>query len=306
MKSSTTKESYKAFISENYVPIFFRDYFLDAVCDGKWDAVLYQEKDKIKAAYVYMLKQKFFLKYIVQPQLCPYTGPIFFGESDTQEAYDSMISRLPHHHLIIQDYFHSIPKSIENSNTSLKKHTYLIDKDTDIDELWGLQSSTHRRIIRKAERELKYMEEPDIDLFLNFVSVTFDKRRKEVPNDPKIFRKLDQILDEKQQRKIVKCINSDNKVVAMCYFMKDENWTYNFANGIIEDYRHYGMNLIIWNEIKVSLSEQRSFDFEGSMIPGVDEFFKRYKGKKTHYITRYKSNNSLVDLLVRIKQTKHS
>ena len=107
-------------------------------------------------------------------------------------------------------------------------------------------------------------------------------------------------------RKIVKCTDDNDQVVAMCYFMMDERWTYNFANSVIEDYRHYGMNLILWNEIKATLSDNRSFDFEGSMIPGIDEFFKRFKGTKTKYQSRYKSSNGLVDLLVKMKTSKKS
>jgi hypothetical protein len=92
----------------------------------------------------------------------------------------------------------------------------------------------------------------------------------------------------------------------MCYFISDEKWTYNIANAVIGDYRHYGMNLILWNEIKTCLSHGRSFDFEGSMIPGVDKFFERFKGVKTMYQSIYKSSNRLIDVLVKIKQITNS
>ena len=86
--------------------------------------------------------------------------------------------------------------------------------------------------------------------------------------------------------------------------MKDEKWTYNFANSIIDDYRHYGMNLILWNEIKSTLEDGRSFDFEGSMIQGIDEFFRRFKGKQIKYPSRVRTSNVLVDILVRLKISK--
>ncbi|MDF1694392.1 MAG: hypothetical protein P1U56_01080 [Saprospiraceae bacterium] len=304
MGLSKAKQTYKAFIKDHFVPIFFQDYFLNVVCQGQWDVVLSKENNKVAGAYIYMLKQKLFLKYIVQPQLCPYTGPIFFEKSNVNKVYTDLLVQLPSHHLLIQDYLPTLPHLKGFTNTAFTKHTYLLDKTTDLDKLWQEQSSTHRRIIRKAERELLYEEVQDINSFLDFVSTTFAKRNKSVPNDPEIFRNLDQVLFSKGQRKIVKCTNSNNEVVAMCYFMKDKNWTYNFANGVVDDYRHYGMNLILWNEIKASFFEGRSFDFEGSMIPGVDEFFKRFKGKRVPYQTRNISKNKLVDVLVKIKRTK--
>ncbi len=301
---STAKEKYIAFIQENYVPLFFRDYYLDAVSEGAWDVVLHQENDTITAAYIYMIKQKMAIKYIVQPKLCPYTGPVFFNPSDAHKAYSALLQQLPYHQLIIQDYFPGIPNFKNTPHNETKKHTYLIDKSVDLDSLWGHQSSTHRRIIRKAEKELRHEEVSDIDAFLQFVADTFRKRNKPLPNDPAVFQVLDETLRQKGLRKIVKCTDKNDDVVAMCYFMNDELWTYNFANGVVEDYRHYGMNLILWNEIKSTLSEGRSFDFEGSMIPGVDEFFKRFKGTKTQYQSRVKSTNKLVDLLVKIKTSK--
>ena len=87
----------------------------------------------------------------------------------------------------------------------------------------------------------------------------------------------------------------------MCYLMNDEQWTYNFANSVIEDYKHYGMNLILWNEIKASIESGRSFDFEGSMIPGVDQFFKRYRGTKTPYPACNYRKNEIIDFLVKLK-----
>lgn len=301
---STAKEKYIAFSKDNYVPLFFRDYYLDAVCDSPWDVVLYEEADKVKAAHLYMLKQKAGLKYIIQPQLCPYTGPIFFDTSNAEKVYKELIARLPSCPLVIQDYIHGIPDFGDAEKTTQEKHTYIIDSKTEVDPLWNLQSSTHRRIIRKAERELTYEEEADIEVFLDFVSKTFQTRNKVNPNNPEVFRRLDQVLAQRGQRKIVKCTNKNDLVVAMCYFQYDEQWTYNFANSVVEDYKHYGMNLILWNEIKEALSNGRSFDFEGSMIPGIDAFFSRFKGIKTYYQSRYKSSNKLVDFMVKLKTSK--
>ena len=301
---SAAKEKYIAFIRDNYVPVFYRDFYLDIVCDGPWDVVLYEEEQTTKAAYIYMKKQKLGFNYLIQPQLTPYTGPLFFGPFNANKAFAYLIDNLPQHQLIIQDYFHTLPQIYTDDHCNRDKHTYVVEADTDVDLLWKNQSSTHRRIIRKADRELSHDIVDDIDVFLDFVSETFDKRGKTVPNDPVIFKRLDQQLRDRGMRKIVQCTNREGRIVAMCYFMKDQNWTYNFANSVIEDYKHYGMNLILWTEIKETLSEGRSFDFEGSMIPGVDEFFKRFKGRKTNYLSRFKSANALVDYMVRLKTSK--
>lgn len=297
----TAKEKYIAFIRNKFVPIYYRNKYLDAVCDGEWNVVLYEEKGQITAAYIYMIKRKFIIHYILQPKLCPYTGPVYFNPSDVQNAYAYLLANLPKHQLLIQDYFHNIPRVAVNKGIALKKHTYIIDKSAEIEELWSMHSSAHRRVIRQAEKELKYEIEENVTVFLDFAFKTFKKRGKRVPLFPLVFTKLDKLLLKDGLRKIVKCTNKENVVVAMCYFVKDEQWTYNFANCAVDDYSHYGINLILWNEIKLALTEGRSFDFEGSMIPGIDQFYKRFKGTKTYYQSIYSSSSLLIDLLVRIK-----
>lgn len=298
---SEAKQKYIAHIRDKYVPLFFRDYYLDAVSDKLWDVCLYEENGQIQAAYIYMLKSKWGLQYIVQPQLCPYTGPIYFSPGDYAEAYRALIDQLPRRHLIIQDYFFTIPKVQNLPYEEVEKHTYIIEQGQVLQDLWESQSSTHRRIIRKADREQHHEEVDDIEEFLSFVSSTFQKRDKKTPNDPTIFRRLDSVLKSKNERKIVKCTDNSGKVVAMCYFMNDEQWTYNFANSVVEDYRHYAMNLILWKEIEQTLSKGRSFDFEGSMISGVDSFFRRFKGRRMTYQSINHCSSAFVKLLVKIK-----
>lgn len=298
---SVAKEKYNAFVRNNYVPIFYREVFLDIVCDDFWDVTLYEEEGKIRAAYIFMKKQKYFLNYIVQPKLCPYTGPLFFNPKEVKKAYSYLLDHLPNHQVIIQDYFHDLPMLEGFKHTDTTKHTHIFEADLNVDLLWEKQSINHRRVIRRAQKQLRYEEEEDMDVFLNFVNTTFQKRNKKVPNDPAVFKKLDMGLAKGGNRKIVKCTNDQNRIVAMCYFIKDEKWTYNMASSVVQDYKHYGINLIMWNEITATLKEGRSFDFEGSMIPGIDTFFSRFKGTKKMYYSRYKASNRLVDLLVRMK-----
>ena len=40
----TNKKKYRQFCKENEnIPIFFKDFWLDAVCDKNWDACIYEK-----------------------------------------------------------------------------------------------------------------------------------------------------------------------------------------------------------------------------------------------------------------------
>lgn len=295
------KQKYNLFISENYVPVFYRPWYLDAVCDSPWDVVIHEEDGEVLGILVFMIKKKFGLTYILHPSLCPYMGPLFYGAQNLEVVYKSLINQLPKYHLMVQDYFHALPEIKNIRIISKRNYTYIINRDIELDELNSRLSSDRRRKIRKASEQFIIEEEERFSILADFLQNTFAARGKSNPYVNGNLAKLDKQLSKHHSRKIVKCIDTHGNIMAMGYFVKDEKWVYNLATGVDSSYSHEAMSLMIWNEITSALKSGRSFDFEGSSIPGVEAFYKAFKGDKVYYQSAYKSKNKLVDLLVRIK-----
>jgi len=265
---------------------------------------MHEEDGEVLGVLVYMIKRKYGLTYILHPSLCPYMGPLFFGTLDLEVTYKSLINQLPKNHLIVQDYFHELPEIKNNQTISKKKYTYIIDKDVDIDFHNSQLSSDRRRKIRKASEQFLYQKEEQFSVFSEFLDRTFRLRGKPNPYANSSLAKLDEQLLKHQVRKIVKCVGQGGKIMAMGYFVKDEKWVYNLATGVDSSYPHEAMSMIIWNEVSSALNSGRSFDFEGSGIPGVEAFYKAFKGEKICYQSVYKSQNKLVDMMVKIKNSE--
>lgn len=283
------------------MPIFYLPWYLDTVCDSPWDVVLHEEEGEILGVLVFMIKKKMGFTYILHPALCPYMGPLFYGTQDLGEVYKSLVDQLPKHHVIIQDYFHSLPEIRKVESISRNKYTYIIDKEVDLDILHSRLSSDRRRKIRKASEQFSYQREEDFLVFSDFLDRTFTNRGKLNPYADGVLAKLDVNLSKYHARKIVKCVDKDGNIMAMGYFIKDEKWVYNLATGVNSDYPHEAMSLMMWNEITSAVNSGRSFDFEGSSIPGVEAFYRAFKGDKIHYQSMYSSRNKLIDMLVKIK-----
>lgn len=297
----SNKEKYKAFIRDQYVPVFYQDWYLDATCDSPWDIVIVEDEGDIVGVLVYMIKKKFGLTYILHPQLCPYMGPLFFGIQETDKVYNELISGLPKHHLMIQEYYHSIPR-LRSEMVTNQKYTYIVSSDEDIEVLRSKLSSERRRRIRKAGKLFSYEVSDSIEEFQVFLERSFSSRGRSNPYGGIEMRKMDAALSRHGARKIVKAIDHQGNVIAMQYLMIDQEWVYNLANGVITDYRHDALSYILWNEIEQAIDQRKSFDFEGSMIAGVETFFKSLRGTKTHYQSIYQSANPMIDLLVNIKK----
>lgn len=296
-----TKQKYNLFISENYVPVFYRPWYLDAVCSSPWDVVLHEEDGEVLGVLIYMIKKKFGLKYILHPSLCPYMGPLFYGTQDLNEVYKSLIDQLPKNHLMVQDYFHALPELKKNSFVNSKKYTYIIDRNVELKELNSQLSSDRRRKIRKASDQFSYQGEDQLSVFIEFLDRTFNARDKSNPYANGSLADLDEQLSKHHARKIVKCVDTNGNIMAMGYFVRDEKWVYNLATGVDSSYSHEAMSLMIWNEITSAINSGKSFDFEGSSISGVEAFYKAFKGDKVYYQSVYRSKSKLIDMLVKIK-----
>jgi hypothetical protein len=262
---------------------------------------MYEEDGEILGVLVYMIKNKFGLTYILHPSLCPYMGPLFYGTLDLEVVFNSLIDKLPKHHLIIQDYFHTVPEIRNHSSITKRKYTYIIDKELDLEVLHSQLSSSRRRKIRKASEQFIYIEEEWFSTFAEFLDKTFTTRGKSNPYANGGLAKIDEQLSKRHARKIVKCVDPKGNIMAMGYFVIDEKWVYNLATGVDSSYPHEAMSLMMWNEITSSLKSGRSFDFEGSSIPGVEAFYKAFKGEKVFCQSMYRSQNKLIDMLVKIK-----
>jgi hypothetical protein len=59
--------------------------------------------------------------------------------------------------------------------------------------------------------------------------------------------------------------------------------------------------LLLWEGIQFAAAKKCTFDFEGSMIPNVENMFRSFGGKLTPYSKIYKGGNFVFRLLSNIK-----
>ena len=57
------------------------------------------------------------------------------------------------------------------------------------------------------------------------------------------------------------------------------------------------MKLLMHNAILDSFSSNKQFDFEGSMVPSIENFFRSFGGKRVPYILIRNSNNKYLKLI---------
>ena len=146
------KEKYRIFCeSEDQVPIFSKDWWLDAVCgkDG-WDVVLVEKNNKIVASMPYVFKKKLGCLMLYMPKLTQHLGPYIVcakGLSYTKklsfemEMMEQLISLLPKFADMKQKFSTNISNWLPFYWAGFQqttKYTYVIPNLKDLDALFSV------------------------------------------------------------------------------------------------------------------------------------------------------------------------
>lgn len=139
----------------------------------------------------------------------------------------------------------------------------------------------------------------NFDHFINLHEEVFARQSLPLPYSREMFKSLDNVLMNNQQRTILGAYNSEGGLDAAIYLVCDAQCCYLMATGSKTEKLSGGsMSLLIWHAIKLFSASHKYFDFEGSMIRGVESFFRSFGGVPTPYIRLTKAANKFVEGLL--------
>lgn len=177
-------------------------------------------------------------------------------------------------------------------------YTYVIDLGRDEKFIWNSFSADRRNDVTKALKDgVTVQRNKNNKIIEDLVKKTFD--RQGMPTNDYY---LDQILN-----KFANDTNSfsfismkDNVPIAGSFCVYDKDVAYYLLGGYDSDNRHHGAGaLSLWECIKyankIGLKE---FDFEGSMVPQIEKYFRKFGGTLVPY---YRVNKASMPLEILLK-----
>ena len=79
------------------------------------------------------------------------------------------------------------------------------------------------------------------------------------------------------------------------FFVWDRDTMYYLASGYYDsDKKGDAMSLLLWEGILLAKEKNLTFDFEGSMVPGIAEFFRSFGSEASTYYQVFKVKSSLL------------
>lgn len=314
------KEKYREFCKkEKNIPIFSKDWWLDSVClDNKtWDVVLVEKGEQIVASMPYVIGKSHGFNIISMPQLTQNMGP-YIKYPDNQkyetklsyekEIMNELIIGLPKCASFCQNFNYRITNWLPfywNGYKQTTRYTYIIDNVNMLENVYNNISSAYRNKIKKAQKNIVIKQNLPVDEFFKLNEMTFLRQGLQSPITNEFIKKHDKILATNDARKIFYAVDEDNRIHSALYLTWDNISSYVHMVGENPELRKSSAGMLcVWEAIKFTneILKLNRFDFEGSMIEGVEPVRRGFGAIQHPYFQISKINEPLYNFWYSAKE----
>jgi hypothetical protein len=208
--------------------------------------------------------------------------------SKEKQVITELIQQLPAFQLFSLNFYHSLTNWLPfywQGFSQTTRYTYVIDDLTDLAAVFARFSHAKRKNIKRAERILQLGPELSAQQLFDHHVMTLEKEGKKINDD---YGLLDRILEATRARgcgKVFTAVDSAMRVHAAIFVIWDTVQAYYLISSIDPEYRASGAaSFLIKNAIKDMSLRTRRFDFEGSMIEGVENSFRQFGTAQVPYL----------------------
>ena len=295
------------------VPVFAQPWYLDACAEGgTWDVVLAEENGRMVAALPFFFKQKGPFRYATMPPfvkwLGPYLLPEFRGQLPKEHALmQALIAQLPALAAFKQNFYPTTANWLPFYWQRFRQTTYYTYRLHQLHNLAGVEaglSTGIRRDIRLARQQVAVVHHLPLAEFYRVNGLSFARQELRVPYSLAQLRRLDAALAAAGRRQLFFAVDAQGRVHAVAYLIWDATTAYYLLAGDDPALRASGAGVLLaWEAICYAsrVLGLGCFDFEGSMLPGVERMRVRFGAVQTPYFFVWKHNSRLFKLLEKLK-----
>ena len=304
-----SKEKYRTFCLKNKsVPIFHKDWWLDAVCGvDNWDVILAENKNNEIIAVLPFCIQKKIFKYIKQPRYTPHLG-IWISYPEDQKY----LSKLEYEQEIFTDLMKSLPKfdylnmsfcyNITNwlplywlGYKQTTYYSYIIEDISDLNRVFNNFDYSKKRGITKAEKNILIKFDLSYQEFYEYHKNTLHKQNASISYSIELFKLIYEACFKRDAGKIIYATDEKGNLHGALFIVWDENSAYTLIGPFDPVYRNSGASTLLFKEaIKFVSSKTKQFDFAGSMIEGVEHSNRRFGTIQKPYFVISKINSRIL------------
>lgn len=286
---------------EEQICVFSQPWWLDAVC-GKnfWNVALIENKGRIIASLPYYYHRRIGLKYITMPQMTQVLGPWYRDIPNSENArlsyeykiFNALYSQLPKVDFFSQGFHYKLTNWLPFYWLGFKQttyYTYMINDISDVKLTINNFSYAKRKNIKKAESLLKVYYDLGCKEFYENHKISLRKQGLDISYTFKFFKSIYYAAYKNKSGRTIYAKDKNNNIHSALFLIWSKEGAYNLISTIDPKFRNSGSTSLLIKEVIKKLSTKTNrFDFEGSMIKGVESSFRQFGTIQTpyHYITK--------------------
>jgi len=276
--------------------IYCRTWWLDAVAPNQYTILTLRDSENVQAAWPLVSQDVNGRTCIGMPPLTQKLGVLLapstakYAEKLSQEhaILEGFIQRLPADTAIDQHLHESLTNWLPfywNDFQQTTRYTYLIPDLKNLDSVWKLMRTPARTCIRNApKRGVRMREARDVAEVFGMYSMTMKRQGMPVLYSLEAVERLDQACAKNAGRLALVAEDAQGRVHAAVYIVYDARCAFYLIGGADPDLRNSGaQTMLLWEAITFASRTSETFDFEGSMIRGVEAALRDLGGMQTPY-----------------------
>ena len=287
---------------EPSVPLFNRDWWLDAVCgiDG-WDAVLAFEERRVAAALPYHAPIR---GCIVMPPLTQCMGPWLAEKtggsakrlSRQKRLMGQLIEGLPPYERFDQRFHYSVTNWLPfywSGFRQTTRYTYVVEGIGDLERVRSRFSHAKRKNIKRASRLLSVRYDLGKEEFYAHHEMTLRKQGRRISYGADLFFRLHDAAVARGRGRNIYAVDAAGVIHSALFIVWDDRSAYDLISTIDPDRRSSGSaSLLVQEAIGYVSAFVDLFDFEGSMIESVENSFRQFGAVQKPYFHIFRDNRS--------------
>ena len=324
LHASIDKDFYRELCDQHssLVPLFHQAWWLQAVCGEDWQAIICQDGERTAGVWPLHVRRKYGLRCALMPQLTPYGGPIYFPPDGLSSA------RLP-------DFENKVVQAMMPCIDSLRLHLSILKLSPAISNwlpfYWqGFQQTTRYtyRIadIRNPEQVLNNFDrskqrartirqaEPHYQLVDNLTATQFATMhhrywQSQGEADLLSLDLIERVVESataRHQGLLLGLRNAEGQVVVAWFVVYDSRCAYALLSARSEAHTARDKDataLLIWKFLQRLAPLTQVFDFEGSMEPGAEYYYRSFGAVQTPVMQLTRCSNALLRAALTFRRT---
>jgi hypothetical protein len=178
------------------------------------------------------------------------------------------------------------------------RYTYILDNIKSYDHIIDNFVKYKKQKIQKAKNQMEFKTDLSKDLFYAYFDNVIRERGEMVGFPKFLFDHIYETVYEHHAGRTFYCTDSENNIHAINLTLWDKECAYYLITMRKKEYNTSGgTEFLVEQTIKYVSQFVNRFDFEGSMIKGVEESYRYYGTHQTEYYQIFKYNNPILKMI---------